>query len=135
MKNKKGFTLIEVIISIAALGVICAVLLRLFVVAGDTNKKAANMQDAQVAVTSTVETLLGAESIDDGLQSLGLTVSAVGIANRYTLVRDSYTMVLDISEEPGNYPGTLYALSVKAVANDKKLAEIETAKYFKGQRE
>jgi hypothetical protein len=93
------------------------------------------MQSAQVAVTSTVETLIGAKSIDEGLTSLGLTVSADGAANRYTLVRDSYTMVLDISEKPGNYPGTLYALSVKALANDKQLAAIETAKYFRGQRE
>ena len=52
MKNQKGFTLVEVIVSIAALGIICAVLLKLFVLAGDTNKQAGNMQKAQIAVTS-----------------------------------------------------------------------------------
>ncbi len=135
MNNKKGFTLIEVIISIAALGIICAVLLRLFVVAGDTNKKATHMQSAQVAVISTAETLLGSASIDEGMASLGLWVNDGAANGRYTLVRDAFTIVLDINEMPGNYPGALYALSITAVDNNKKLAGIETVKYIGGQKE
>ena len=70
--NKKGFTLIEVLFSIAALGIICAVLLKLFLLAGNTNQRAGDIQDAQVAVASTAEVLAGADSLEDGLHSLGL---------------------------------------------------------------
>ncbi|HOA95401.1 MAG TPA: hypothetical protein PKJ79_16740, partial [Quisquiliibacterium sp.] len=47
----------EVLFSIAALGIICGVLLKLFLLAGNTNDRAADIQDAQVAVASTAETL------------------------------------------------------------------------------
>ncbi len=133
MKNNKGFTLIEVIISIAALGVICAVLLKLFVLAGDTNKRAGDIQDAQVAVSSTVETLIGAESIEDGLMSLGLTVSDGSATGRYMLVHSDYTVELDVKEDKGGYPDKLYDFSVRAVEGDKELAVIETAKYYGGR--
>jgi len=131
--NRKGFTLIEVIFSIAALGIICAVLLKLFVLAGDTNKRAGDIQDAQVAVTSVVETLVGSDSMTEGLTILGIKPSDGSAAGQYTLVHDTYVVVLNISREPGDYPGTLYALSVKAEQNGKVLADIETAKYDGGQ--
>jgi prepilin-type N-terminal cleavage/methylation domain-containing protein len=130
--NKKGFTLIEVLFSIAALGIICAVLLKLFVLAGDTNKRAGDIQDAQVAVTSTVETLIGSGSVDDGLAALGIYPSDGSAAGQYTMVHDTYIVVLNISEKPGNYPGTLYALSVKAEQDGRELASIETARYDGG---
>ena len=131
--NRKGFTLIEVIFSIAALGIICAVLLKLFVLAGDTNKRAGDIQDAQVAVTSVVETLAGSDSMTEGLASLGIKPSDGSASGQYTLVHDTYVVVLNISQEPGDYPGTLYALSVKAEQDGKELADIETAKYDGGQ--
>jgi prepilin-type N-terminal cleavage/methylation domain-containing protein len=129
---KKGFTLIEVIFSIAALGIICAVLLKLFVLAGATNQRAGDIQNAQVAVASTVETLAGADSLQDGLVSLGLTPPDRGASGQYRLMRDAYVLVVTIGEEPGDYPGTLYSLSVKADQDGKELASIETAKYDGG---
>ncbi len=131
--NQKGFTLIEVIISIAALGIICAVLLKLFVLAGDTNRRAGDIQEAQVAVASVTETLIGAESIENGLVILGLPVSDGSTEGRYTLAHGSFKVVLDISEAAGNYPGELFDLSVKAIENDKELASIQTAKYYGGR--
>ena len=130
MKNKKGFTLIEVIISIAALSIICAVLLKLFVLAGDTNKRASDVQTAQVAVTSTVETLAGADSVEEALAALDLSVSDGHVSGRYSLLYNDYNVLLDISEAAGDYPGALYEIRVAAVADDKELAVIETAKYY-----
>ena len=127
MKNSKGFTLIEVIISIAALGIICAVMLKLFVLAGNTNKRAGEIQNAQMAVTSVVETLSGADSINDGLKELGLTASDGNAVGQYTLIHDDYSVVLEISEEAGNYPGRLYDFNVRAVSDDKELAVVKTA--------
>ena len=132
MNNQKGFTLIEVFISIAALGIICAVLLKLFVLAGDTNQRAGDIQEAQVTVASAAETLIGAENIENGLVMLGLPVSAGSVEGRYTLTHGSFKLVLDITESIGNYPGELFDLSIKAIENDKELASIQTAKYYGG---
>jgi prepilin-type N-terminal cleavage/methylation domain-containing protein len=130
--NKKGFTLIEVLFSIAALGIICAVLLKLFLLAGNTNQRAGDIQDAQVAVASTAEVLAGADSLEDGLHSLGLIPPGSSAAGQYRLIYNGFTVVLTISEEPGDYPGTLYSLSVDAEQDGKKLVGIETAKYDGG---
>ncbi len=131
--NRKGFTLIEVLFSIAALGIICAVLLKLFLLAGNTNDRAADIQDAQVAVASTAETLAGAETLEDGLASLGLVSAGNCPAGQYRLIRDGFTVVVTVSEESGNYPGTLYSLSIDAEQDGKKLAGIKTAKYDGGR--
>jgi prepilin-type N-terminal cleavage/methylation domain-containing protein len=130
--NKKGFTLIEVLFSVAALGIICAVLLKLFMLAGATNDRAGDMQDAQVAVASTAEVLAGADTLQDGLVSLGLIPAGSSAAGQYRLIRNDFTVVLNISEEPGDYPGTLYRLSVHAEQDGDELAGIETAKYDGG---
>ncbi len=132
-RNQKGFTLIEVIISIAALGIICAVLLKLFVLAGDTNRRAGDIQEAQVAVASAAETLTGADSLEDGLTMLGLPVSDDSLDGRYTLAHGSFNVVLDISEAPEDYPGELFELSVKAIGGSRELAAIKTAKYYGGE--
>ena len=132
MHNQRGFTLIEVIISIAALGIICAVLLKLFVLAGDTNRRAGDVQEAQVAVASAAETLISSDSMEDGLILLGLPVSEGSLDGRYTLVNGSFNVVLDISEAPGDYPGELFDLNVTAVSGDRELAAIKTAKYYGG---
>jgi len=131
--NRKGFTLIEVLFSIAALGIICAVLLKLFLLAGNTNDRAADIQDAQVAVASTAETLAGAETLEDGLASLGLVPAGNCPAGQYRLIRDGFTVVVTVSEESGDYPGTLYSLSIDAEQDGKKLARIKTAKYDGGR--
>lgn len=131
--NKKGFTLIEVLFSIAALGIICAVLLKLFMLAGSTNERAGDIQDAQVAVASTAEILAGADSLEDGLDSLGLIPPGSGPAGQYRLIRNGFTVVVTISEEQGDYPGKLYSLSIDAEQDGKKLVGIETARYDGGR--
>lgn len=139
MKNKKGFTLVEVIISIAALGIICAVLLRLFVIAGNTNSKAADSQSAQLAVTSVMETLAGADTLAAGLKELGInseggtefccTWNGVrGTAKGYSYSRDGYELRID-ALKVGDYPGTLYEIVV-FVQSKAVDAKIDTYKYY-----
>lgn len=127
MKNKKGFTLVEVIISIGALGIICAVLLRLFVLAGATNDKAADRQMAEMAASSAAETLLCANTLDDGLTTLGAV--ATDENGGYAVIQDDYTLSLRLTPR-GNYPGTLFDVSIQASRDGTVLAEIDTAKYY-----
>lgn len=130
MKNNKGFTLVEVIIAIAALGIICAVLLKLFVLAGDTNKQAGNMQEAQLAVTSVAEVLICEETMQDAFDHLGIT-AAEGITGTYSLEKDDFTIDIDIKAQDGDYPGTLYSLDIHAESDGKQLAAVSTARYVK----
>lgn len=129
--NNKGFTLVEVIMAVAALGIICAVLLRLFVVAGDTNKRAGGMQTAQLHAASVAEVFAGSNSVAEALDSLGLSVQG-GVEGRYALHRDGIKIEIDIEEEDGGYPAKLYALDIRAMKDGRELAAVSTAKYDKG---
>ncbi len=131
MKNKKGFTLVEVIISIAALGIICAVLLRLFVLAGGINKKAGITQQAEMFAASHIETLLCADTLGTGLGALGISTLGVLAEGRHAVEQDGYTLLIEYAEKQDGYPGKLYDISVKAMHEDEVLARIRTAKYYK----
>lgn len=134
MKNKKGFTLVEVIISIAALGIICAVLLRLFVLAGNTNSRAGDMQSAGIAVTSAVETLAGADSLKYGLQSLGINCPDKIDSEVFSFSSGGYDVTVDVSKK-GDYPGTLYDIKVEASGGGSVLASTRTEKYYKERQD
>jgi prepilin-type N-terminal cleavage/methylation domain-containing protein len=133
MSNKKGFTLVEVIISIAALGLICAVLLRLFVIAGTTNSKAGDMQSAGLVATSVVETLVGADTLGGGLTSLGQQLPGDTSSGELSFYKEGFDVSVEFTEK-GDYPGTLYDISVSVASKDNVLASIDTSKYYKGGR-
>ncbi len=100
LKNKKGFTLVEIMISIAALGIVCAVLLRLFVLAGDTNDTASDTQNAQLYASSTVETIVSADTVGEGMQALGLQFSPQ--LNEYTHQDGDNNAVIAIADTGGD---------------------------------
>ena len=129
MKNKHGFTLVEVIISIGALGIICAVLLRLFVLAGDTNVRAQDTQCAQLHAASAAETFAAADTAADALRALGVECSGEP-EGRYSFSQDGVDITVDLEKKDGGYPGTLYNLTVTA-SDGEADAQIETAKYYK----
>lgn len=127
MKNKKGFTLVEIMVSIAALGIICAVLLRLFVLAGNTNDMATDMQNAQLYASTTIESIVCAETIADGIESLGL--SFADDAKQYSYQKDGLTAIIKITDVGKDYPGTLYEITVTVPGESKPLSLITTKKY------
>lgn len=127
-KQKKGFTLVEVIISIAALGIICAVLLRLFVLSSNTNDAAKNAHQAELFATSVIESISCADTIEDGFQSLNLKFEDK--KTEYIIAEHKLTAVIEVSKT-GDYPGTLYDISVVVQNAEKQLANISTKKYVK----
>ncbi len=128
MKNEKGFTLVEVIISIAALGIICAVLLRLFVLAGDTNDLTANRQAAEIAAASAAETVLCTDTLQSGIDALH--ASPAQADGQYTAAKDGYEIALRFSAREEDYPGMLYDICIQALKDGSVVAEINTAKYY-----
>jgi prepilin-type N-terminal cleavage/methylation domain-containing protein len=127
MKGSRGFTLVEVIISIGALSVICAVLLRLFVLAGSANEMAADKQAAGMAVSSAAETLLCADTLQDGIAAMGAEPLT---GEQYTLEIEGYEIHLRATPRGGDYPGALYDICVQAMRDGSVIAEISTAKYY-----
>ena len=126
-KNKKGFTLVEVIISIAALGLVCAVLLKLFVLSKDTNETAGAAQEAELFASAAIESLACADSLEEGLESLGLEYEDG--KTEYTLGSDEYSTVVTVEDSGGGFPGTLYDISVSVEQDGRQLAGISTKKY------
>ena len=128
-KNKKGFTLVEVIISIAALGLICAVLLRLFVLSKDTNRAAGEAQEAELFTSTTVESIVCADSMQAGFLALGLEFDK-NIAE-YEYTDGDYTAQIEVLAEQAAYPGTLYDINVSVTQDGRQLSGINTKKYFR----
>ncbi len=60
-EQKSGFTLVEVIISVAVLCLVCGIMLRLFVSADDLSERNLNIEKAQIAVLNKMEELKSAD--------------------------------------------------------------------------
>ncbi len=127
LKNRKGFTLVEIMISIAALGIVCAVLLRLFVLAGSTNDTASDAQNAQLYASSTIETIMSADTVDEGMQALGLQFSPQ--LNEYTHKDGDFAAVIGVTDTGGDYPSTLWQITVTVPGEHEPLSQITTKKY------
>lgn len=65
MKNNKGFTLVEIIISIAVLSVLCVVFLQLFVKASDISDKAHELDASVTLINSTMEIVKSVASLSE----------------------------------------------------------------------
>lgn len=126
-KQNKGFTLVEVIISIAALGVICAVLLRLFVLSSDTNTAAGNAQKAELLASSTIESITCADTVEEGMLSLGLIFKED--LEQYSVEEQGMTALIKVKLPEQDFPGTLYDIEVSVQGADIQLSSIATKKY------
>ena len=65
MKNNKGFTLIEIIISIAVLSIISAIFLELFIKSDFVQKQGKITDDKAFLISNVFETLIAEENIAD----------------------------------------------------------------------
>lgn len=67
-RNNKGFTLIEIIISIAVLSIISAIFLELFIKADSVQKQGKNIDDKVFLVSNLLEMLTAEKDIDSFIQ-------------------------------------------------------------------
>lgn len=65
IENQEGFTLVEVIISIAVLGLICAVVLRLFVLANEVSEQSRIEDIASIYASNAIEVCKQSIKLDE----------------------------------------------------------------------
>jgi hypothetical protein len=65
LKTNRGFTLVEVIISIGFLCIACGIIIQLFIASGDVRTKAALKESASVKASNTIETCRISENPSD----------------------------------------------------------------------
>ncbi len=64
-KFEKGFTLVEIIIAIAALALVCGLVLQLFILAGNVNERATQKQHAINECANVIEVLHSLNNLDE----------------------------------------------------------------------
>lgn len=143
INNSKGFTLVEVIISIAILSVASVVALQLFITSQEMNEDSRHADIASVEATNIIETIRGCDATSSMLEHIqNMETSANGFtANIYLsdsfdpLQGDSpnsdgiYLLACSLNEEtPGLYE---VLVSVTEIESDKALAVYSTHHYFK----
>jgi len=65
IKNKKGFTLVEIIIAIASLAIICGFILQIFILATKVNERAIDKQNAINESSNIIEVFNSLDNIND----------------------------------------------------------------------
>jgi prepilin-type N-terminal cleavage/methylation domain-containing protein len=155
--NKNGFTLVEVIISVAVLCLVCGIMLRLFVSADDLRENNLDLEKAQVIVLNEMEKLKSADeplpadilSEPDYDGSFTLTQyfdnNWKGVQSwenpRYILVtvieptgEGLFTEgTFGVTEDKSGVSSALFkiAVSMQDIERNKVLASVESAHYYR----
>jgi type II secretory pathway pseudopilin PulG len=137
-----GFTLVEIIISVAALGFICALVLKLFVLSSEVSEKALRKQHAIFFASDIIEVVKSyddADEIKDDPMFGGAAVQTNKNISVYTLYADDswetandvhgpVTALVSLEDEGGSF----YTVRVLIAENGKTIYELEGGKYFAG---
>ncbi len=130
MKNEQGFTLIEVIISIAFLSIVCVVFLQMFIKADELGERSASLDDSVIYSTSVVETMKGLQSEDAieawaSVEAFDVQASDTGMVLTRVVTDLEYTYTLTLIKETSDGSAGLYDLAC-TVYNEKEEADIHT---------
>ena len=125
MRNKKGFTLLEVIISVAVISIISVYILQMFVAANRVNKKAYETDQANMLCMGALENFKASEIPPDGYEAF-----YDGDWRPVNFIADAdYAFnVVIINTEPDMY-------NIRAAVtnlNGGEIASLKAVKYFAG---
>ncbi len=128
-RNNKGFTLIEIIISIAVLSIISAIFLELFIKADTVQKQGKSLDNKAFLISNLFEILTAEENIEGFIeQSAPATKQAEG--ERTELIFYYDRMLQAVAEEKSQY--TLHLEFKKTEALKSGNLYVVTAKAFEG---
>ena len=140
--NNKGFSLLEIIISVAALSLSGVFIVQMFLTSEGLNKRARNTDIATNMAISQIENFKMMKSYDGGNQSLRLYYDA-----EWNEISDtekvSFVLYFDVSLDDNNENltgGDIYELNVRitdvsVIDTERELVEYSTKKYFSGAEE
>ncbi len=142
VKNHDGFTLIEVIISIAILSVVSVVVLQLFMTSRNLNIQSRHSDIASVLTSNTIESVKSFDNPIELLETMDWLQSGNHAMNGVLNFDDDFQQIdhesrfqlfCKLEEDMAN-PG-LYAVSVMFtdLSDDRELASYSTKHYFKHQ--
>ena len=144
LKKSDGFTLVEVIISIAILSVASVVALQLFITSQDMNKDSRHADIASVQATNMIEELRAFDDLESLLKNMTY-LKATDFGYGAELYLDHNFKALDPKTDPTNDGAYLLTcqmvktqqglyevlVAVKEIESDKELASYTTNHYFK----
>lgn len=139
-KKQEGFTLIEIILSIAILSVVSVVVLRLFIVSNDINADSLTSDLANNSAVNMIEDIRQYDSISQFLthypwiqQNDTAYLGHVYYDSTFKATSDisDYSLVCSLIEDYGI--ANLYTLQITIVENETKdeILSYETKHYFK----
>lgn len=97
MNKNEGFSLVEVIISLAAIAILSIIILQAFIVAADGNQKAQDQDMAFLEASSIIESIKASKSLEEALEYLDTFSKAT---NSYEYQLNKQWEVVDIESEP-----------------------------------
>ncbi len=136
LKNKDGFSLIEITISIALLAFVSAVVIKLFIAADGINDKAVDMDMASILIGNEIELLHSKDSVkeleDEYLQT-DESFSKTKHFNKDWLEATEGIYSLEINGNKRS--GGIYDISCTFKKNEEELAKVKTCLFFKDDNE
>ena len=127
IKGNKGFTLLEMVISVAALSLISVFIIQMFMASDNLNERARNADIALTVAISEIERVKGGEVLHSNTNYYNKNWMIVSENNA------RFMMEFIITPEP-QMPG-LYAISAEIFElasgeKERSLASLQTKKYF-----
>lgn len=134
IKDRRGFSLIEVIISIAVLSILCVVFLQLFIKARDISDQSYVLDESVRIVNSYIEEIKGSDSMQsikkmNSLAWMASSVSDAGITFEGFFDERFHSGVAD----SGNYNLTITITSVEGNNLESQLNNSEYAQLYNVQ--
>lgn len=126
--KRNGFTLLEVIISVAALSLISVFILQMFLASSGLNERAKNTDIAITKAISEIERVKSGTSVDVGVKELSYDKNWNVLTGKNENACFLLTLTID------NASGDLYRVAVGVTdirpgENNRVLASMETKKY------
>ncbi len=136
LNKENGFTLIEVILSIAILSIVSVVVLRLFVASHDLNEASRIADQASNASVNVIETVKAYRNLDNMIEEInwlsedGPTLSGSILFNEAFEVDSQGDYVLTCRLEASKSNASLYDLAIEVHNDTEMIVSYKTSHYF-----
>ena len=138
-RNRNGFTLVEIIISVAALSFICALVLKLFLLSGDVGNRNIIKQHAVFEAANIIDTIKSMDKAEDIYSHeyfSGALIEETGSGTKVIKEADlsgrtcNIEVMLVKDDSLSSPDGEFMDLTVRITDEDKTIFILNGGKYF-----